>query len=239
MARDFLAWLDVGAGGDWVDVGCGTGALSQAVLDATAPRSVVGVDSSEGFIEHARRHVADDRVRFEVGDAQAIEVPDGSADAVVSGLVLNFVPEPPRMAAEMARVSRGVAAAYVWDYAGEMQLMRYFWDTAVELDPAATPVAESARFTMCDPHSLAAIWDAAGLRDVDTCAIDVPTVFADFDDYWSPFLGGQGPAPAYCMSLEPAARDALHDALHDRLPAEPDGSIHLLARAWAVRGAVV
>lgn len=124
----------------------------------------------------------------------------------------------------------------MWDYAGEMQLMRRFWDAAAAVDPAARNLDESLRFPLCQPDALRALWTAAGLQDVEVRTIDVPTVFRDFDDYWSPFLGGQGSAPAYCMSLTEDHRARLRQHLHDMLPIESDGSIRLIARAFAVRG---
>jgi hypothetical protein len=151
---------------------------------------------------------------------------------------VNFVPDPGRAVAEMARVARAGAtvAAYVWDYAGKMELMRYFWDTAAALDPDAAERDEGRRFPLCRPEPLAALFRGAALREVETRPIDVPTVFRDFDDYWTPFLGGQGPAPGYAMSLDEERRAALRERLRARLPIEPDGSIRLIARAWAVRG---
>jgi SAM-dependent methyltransferase len=165
-------------------------------------------------------------------------VDDLQFDAVVSGLTLNFVPEPDRAAAELARVAApgGVVAAYVWDYAEGMAMMRYFWDAATALDPAAAELDEGRRFPLCQPDALGRLWTGAGLADVEVRAIEVPTRFADFDDYWTPFLGGQGPAPGYVMSLDEERRDALRDLLHARLPSAQDGSIPLTARAWAVRG---
>jgi ubiquinone/menaquinone biosynthesis C-methylase UbiE len=135
VAREFLGWLAVPPGRRWLDVGCGTGALSQTILDAAAPAQVTGVDTSEGYVAFARAHVRDARVRFRRGDAQALPAPRATSDVAVSGLMLNFVPEPARAVAEMARVTcgGGTVAAYVWDYAGEMQLMRHFWDAAVAL----------------------------------------------------------------------------------------------------------
>jgi SAM-dependent methyltransferase len=161
-------------------------------------------------------------------------------DAAVSGLVLNFVADPTRMAAEMRRVVRpgGTVALYVWDYAGKMELMRYFWDAAAALDAAARELDEGVRFPVCRPEPLAELLRAAGLVAVETRALDVPTVFADFDDYWSPFLGGQGPAPGYCVALPEEKRARLRERLRRALPAERDGRIALLARAWAVRGTV-
>jgi hypothetical protein len=130
----------------------------------------------------------------------------------------------------------GTVAAYVWDYAEGMRLMRAFWDAAAALDPAAASLDEGRRFPLCRPEPLARLFAAAGLREVATRAIDVPTVFRDFDDYWDPFLGGQGPAPAYCVGLAEDARTALRERLRTSLPVAPDGRIRLTARAWAVRG---
>jgi SAM-dependent methyltransferase len=238
VAGDFLAWIDVPADRRWLDVGCGTGALAETIVGRMAPRELLGVDLSEGFVAHARARVADPRARFEVGDAQALPVADGSFDATVSALVLNFTAAPERMVAEMARASRrgGTVALYVWDYAGGMQLMRFFWEAARALDPGAATLDEGARFPVCAPAPLEALFTAAGLAGVETRAIDVPTIFRDFDDCWSPFLGGQGPAPTYAMSLPRDRRDALRERLRAGLPVASDGSIPLAARAWAVRG---
>jgi SAM-dependent methyltransferase len=239
VAREFLAWLNVLPHSAWLDVGCGAGALSQGILEHTAPREVKGIDRSEDYIAYARKQLgANERVRFEVGDAQALPEESHQYDAVVCGLVLNFVPDPAKALAEMARVARpgGVIAAYVWDYTGEMQLMRHFWDAAVALDPAARALDEGPRFPLCKPEPLRQLFEEAGLTDVAVRAIDVPTDFRDFDDYWSPFLGGQGPAAGYAMSLDEGQRVALREYLRAHLPAAPDGSIKLIARAWAVRG---
>jgi SAM-dependent methyltransferase len=238
VAREFLTWLAAPAHGRWLDVGCGTGVLSQAILANADPIAVLGVDQSPSFIAHARAHVTDERASFEVADARALPGQANVYDAVVSGLMLNFVPEPALAVAEMARVARpgGAVAVYVWDYAGEMQLMRYFWDAAAALSPAARELDEGRRSPICRPDALAARFHDAGLQAVETRAIDVPTVFHDFDDYWSPFLGGQGPAPSYTMSLTEEHRAALRERIRAGLPIAADGSISLIARAWAVRG---
>ena len=239
VAPDFVGSLGVAEGGAWVDVGCGTGALTEAILKHAAPRSVESVDSSAGFVEYARHHVRDTRASFMFADARALPQPNDSAEAVVSGLVLNFVPQPADAVGEMRRVAKpgsGVVAAYVWDYAGRMDLMRYFWDAAVALDPAAEPLDEGRRFPICNPDALTQLFRGAGLGDVTARAIDVPTRFRDFYDYWTPFIGGQGPAPGYAMSLTPDRRESLRQRIRDTLPTAADGSINMIARAWAVRG---
>lgn len=238
VAAEFLRWLDLPPGVDWVDVGCGTGALSSAILHAAAPRLLRGYDLSPEYVAAARAQVSDPRAEFAQADATALPASADECDAAVSGLVLNFVPEPVRALAEMRRIVRpgGTVGVYLWDYAGEMQLIRIFWDAAVELDPFARELDEGVRFPLCQPEPLRELFEAAGLAQVQVRAIDVPTRFRDFDDFWRPFLGGQGPAPGYAMSLDEARRAALRERIRGRLPVQPDGSIALTARAWAARG---
>jgi len=238
VAREFLNWLAVPAGGQWLDVGCGTGALSQTILQLAEPAQIKGIDRSEGFVNSAKERVQDNRVRFEVGDAEALTDAPKMFDAVVSGLVLNFIPHPERALAEMTRVTRpgGVTAVYVWDYAEGMQLIRHFFDAAIELEPNAVEHDEGPRFPICRPDGLLQLFEASGLRNVEVHPIEVPTVFRDFDDYWSPFLAGQGPAPSYAMSLSEERRTLLRERIRTSLPYESDGSISLIARAWAARG---
>jgi SAM-dependent methyltransferase len=238
VADKFLQWIAVPPRQAWLDVGCGTGALCERIVTRCEPARLVGVDPSEGFLSHARAHMTRSRVEFRQGDAQALPLGERSFDATVSGLVLNFVRDQPKAATEMRRVPRrgGKVAAYVWDYGGEMQLMRYFWETAGALDPAARELDEGNRFPLCRPDPLRALFEGAGLRDVEVCAIDVPTVFMNFKDYWLPFCGGQGPAPGYCVSLPNEERAALRERLRQTLPIAHDGKIHLTARAWAVQG---
>jgi trans-aconitate methyltransferase len=218
-----------------MEIGCGTGALTAAILTSAEPRAVVATDPSAGFVATARAQVQDPRVRFEVTDATAL--PPGPVDVVVSGLVVNFLPEPDvALAAMRAAAPDGVIAAYVWDYAEGMQLIRSFWDAAVAVDPAAAPLDEATRFPLCRPDELERAWRQAGLTDVALTDIIVPTVFEDFDTLWQPFLGGQGPAPTYASSLDDHARSALRDHFRGILPIASDGTIRLSARAWAVRG---
>jgi SAM-dependent methyltransferase len=236
VAAEFVDWLDLPGNRRWLDVGCGTGALSSVIAARCEPAEVLGVDPSEAYVAWAAAHVEDCRVRFAVADAT--HLPAGPFDAVVSGLVLNFVPDAAAATAAMRDAApHGLVAAYVWDYAGRMDLMRHFWDAAVALDSAAEELDEGVRFPICHPDRLEAVWRDAGLSDVASRPIDVPTVFRDFDDYWSPFLGGQAPAPGYAMSLTEQRRRALRELIRERLPVAGDGSISLIGRAWAVRGA--
>jgi SAM-dependent methyltransferase len=223
-----------------MEVGCGTGALTETVLATADPVSVLAVDRSPGYLGYARRRLAGGRVGLGVADARWLPAMDGSVDCIVSGLVLNFVHDPARAVAEMTRVCRpgGVVAAYVWDYAEGMQPIRLFWDAAVAIEPAAAELDEGRRFPLCQPDRLAELFAAAGLTRVESTAIAVPTRFRDFDDYWTPFLGGQGPAPGYCAGLSADAKLRLRDRLQSTLPSAGDGSIPLSARAWAVRGTV-
>ena len=235
---EFLAWLAVPPGARWLDVGSGTGALTEAVLAGCAPREVVGVEPSDAF-----RAYAEDQCPTRAP-------PSGPATPGRSrSTTARSTPSSPGWSSTSSPTSRprwprcaarpdpaGTVAAYVWDYAGGMQLMTHFWDAAVALDPAAAGSHEGARFAFCRPDPLRALFAGAGLRDVDVEGIVVPIDFADFDDYWTPFLAGTGPAPAYVASLDDADRAALRDAVRARLPIADDGSIPLTARAWAVRG---
>lgn len=236
VAEKFVAWLNCGDGLRWLDAGCGTGALTAVVAARYRPSAVVALDRSAGFVASARDTLP--AAVCCVGDALSLPLRDGTCDAAVSGLALNFLPGPEAAVAEAARVVRpgGLVAAYVWDYAEGMTFLRRFWDAAISVDPSAAALDEGRRFPLCRPGRLRTLWTAAGLDEVRVAAVEVPTVFADFTDLWEPFLGGQGPAAGYVTALAPAARDRLREVLRATVPTRPDGSIALTARAWAVRG---
>jgi SAM-dependent methyltransferase len=238
VAKEFVRWLAIPEDRQWLDVGCGTGALSQTILTLANPQKVKGIDRSEEFINTARSRVTHTQVEFATGDAQDLPVESESYDAAVSGLVLNFVPQPERMVSEMARAVRknGIIALYVWDYADRMQFMRHFWNAAAALDPAALELDEGRRFPLCDPQALARLFQSVGIRHVETRPIDIHTDFKNFDDFWNPILGGQGSAPGYAMALSEENRARLRERLHNSLPFAVDGSIPMVARSWAIKG---
>lgn len=235
VAVAFLERLDAAAGLEWLDVGCGTGALSAAVLERCAPRSLVGVDPSAGFVEHARSAVDDARADFRVGSAEQLPLDDRLIDVAVSALAYNFVPDRAAALAELRRVVRpgGTISLYVWDYpGGGVGFIDVFWKVAAALDPAARGLDEADRFPFCTAAGLLAELGAAGLDGASVEAIEIPTPFDDFASFWHPFTLGAGPAPGYLASLDEDGRIALRDRLRDQLG---DGPIDLTARAWALR----
>lgn len=160
-----------------------------------------------------------------------------SADLAVSAIAVNFAPDPGRALAEMARAVRpgGRVCFYVWDYPGRgVGFMRAFWDAAIALDPGAADLSEDRRFPFCRPEALTDLARAVGLADIVCAAIETEAVFSDFDDFWRPFTLGAGPAPGYCASLAPAARESLRRALLSRLRPREDASIAFGLRAWSV-----
>ena len=240
VAAEFLGWISIPPGASWADVGCGTGGLAHSILSSCNPRSVAGVDSSEGYLAEARRTLTDRRASFGLADATILPWDESSFDATVSGLVLNFVPDHRGMVGEMARVTKpgGKVAAYVWDYARGMQMTRHFWNAATSVSPRDSALDQAERFPICQPGPLESLFQSAGLTSVSVTAIDIEMLFRDFDDYWSPFLGKQGAAPSYLASVDADTRERIRTLLQSRLVPAPDGSIALTARAWAVQGTV-
>lgn len=232
LAPLFVDFAGVQPGDFVLDVGCGTGALTFAAASLPDVHAV-GIDRSPEFIE-AARGCGNDRVRFEVDDASTPQFPDGQFDRALSMLVLNFVPDASTVVDEMNRVTRpdGVVAAAVWDYGDGMQMLRMFWDEAVSLNPPAAG-RDERHMPLCRHGELSALWREAGLHDVEEAPLDIDMTFTSFDDFWQPFLGGQGPAGAYAATLTEHAREKLRLRVHDRLE---DAGFTLTGRAWAVRG---
>lgn len=223
----------VAAGDAALDVGCGPGALVAELARRLGPERVAGVEPSLPFLEAARAVAPGADLRD--GTAESLPFGDVAFDVVLSQLVVNFIPDADRGVSEMRRVARRTVAACVWDYAGEMTMLRAFWDAALELDPDAPDEGRTMRF--CTPGELRALWTEAGLTDVTTGELVVSADYADFADYWSPFPTGLAPSGAYCASLDDERREELKAACFRRL-SSPEGPFALSARAWFVRGEV-
>jgi len=239
LAPEFLNWLDLPSSSTWLEVGCGTGALSEAIVQRCEPSHLTCVDPSENFLAKSKERL-NNKGKFLIGDATEIPAGDDSIDIVVSGLALNFFPDLETALAEMKRISKpgGTIAAYVWDYAGRMDLLRYFWDAAISLDSSVLELDEGVRFPICNQDKLKNAFQQAALSEVEVTKLDIITHFKNFDDYWNPFLGGQGPAPTYLESLTENQQQELKKTIKDKLLFEPDGSIKLLGRAIAIKGKV-
>jgi ubiquinone/menaquinone biosynthesis C-methylase UbiE len=236
VAALFLKWLNYTPNQRWLDVGCGTGALTRTILSSASPQLMVGLDPSFAFVRYAHQQSLE--ASFVVGGAGSLAVQDKTFDNVVSGLALNFFPQPEQALLELQRIVKpgGLVAAYVWDYAGKMEFLRYFWDAALELDANAAAFHEGRRFPVCQPEPLRELWQKAGFHDVVVEALDISTRFDTFESYWQPFTVGNFPAPKYAMALAETQRARLRERLRRAVPTANDGSINLIARAWAVRG---
>jgi SAM-dependent methyltransferase len=234
----FIDWISSPSGLKWLDVGCGSGALSEVIANHQDPAAIIAIDQSEGFVKAAQSRLGK-LAECKVGNALSLPLKDSSVDIAVSGLVLNFIPEPDKALGEMSRVTNvgGTVAVYIWDYAGKMELLQHFWDAAVDLKPEAASLHESKRFPESHSNALRIQFENAGFIGVETASLDIITRFADFDDYWRPFLGGQGPAPTFVRTLDESDKASLRESLRERLVAERDGAINLEARAWAAKGA--
>ena len=236
VAIRFLQWLNISSGQTWLDLGCGTGVLTRAVIERHKPHIAIGLDYSLDFVQYATPK--NTKGIFLNADGSVLPFERGCLDVIVSGLALNFIPQSEQALAEMNRIVRsgGVVAAYVWDYADKMEFLRYFWDAVVELDESAQSLHEGNRFPTCHPDALLQLWQGAGFNNISVEAIDVPTVFSDFESYWQPFTLGNFPAPKYVSSISESQQKKLRDTLQASIPVEKDGSIQLIARVWAIRG---
>lgn len=238
LALEFVSWLGLPPGVHWLDVGCGTGALTNAICSHADPASVLGCDPAAPFIEYARRRSGDARASFVIAGVGDLPRRADGYGSTASLLALNFLPDSGAAIDEMRSrtAARGTVSACVWDYAGRMDLLRCFWDAAAAVDPAARELDEGERFPVCRPDALADLFRKGGLGEVRCGPIEIPTPFAGFDDYWRSFLGGTGPAPSYVATLDDERRTAMARKLEEALRRRPGGTIALTARAWAVRG---
>ena len=238
LAPSFIEF--VGVRGEVLDVGCGTGSLTFAAAENKHVSRVVGLDASTGFIEFARSRVMDDRVSFEIGDAQNLPFPDGSFDSCLSSLMISFIPDAPKAVGEMCRVTRsgGVVGTCMWDNGGGMQVFQVIWDAAIALDPRAEAFREK-HLPLGSRDELSSLWAGAGLQNIETHALIIPLEFLSFDNLWSPSVGAQGPMGAYLAGLSEQNRESLRARLWQNLfGSRPNGPFTLQAKAWAVKGVV-
>ena len=241
VARRFVDIINLPDNGQVLDVGSGTGSLSFAIAQPKARLRVIGVDPSKEYVAYANnRNPVPDRISFEIGDAQHLRFADATFRSSVSLLVFNFLPDPPKALQEMRRIteSGGLISAAVWDYGGEMRSLRAFWDAASSIDDKAGKLDEG-HMPLCRSGELSELWKQAGLKNVQEQPVDIEMRFESFEDYWGPFLLGQGPAGTYAATLDASALQRLRDELKRRLPLiGEDVSFVLPARAWVVCGTV-
>ena len=218
-----------------IDVGCGPGALTTALAARLGPGSVGAVDPSEAFTEACAQRNAGVDVRL--GPAESLPFPDGSFDAALMQLVLNFVDSPRASVAEARRVLRpgGIIAACVWDDDGGVRMLRLFWEAAAAVDPSASTENKVMRFG--HDGEIGDLFREAGLTDVKTGSLKVRTTYANFDDLWDPFVEWAGPVGQFCRSLAPDRLTAIREELRMRVDA-PTGSFTLPACAWYATGRV-
>ena len=232
LAPKFCDFAEIGAEQRVLDVGCGPGALSAELVKRLEPSAVSAVDPSESFVAVAReRHPG---VDVQQASAEQLPFPDDDFDASLAQLVVHFMADPLAGLSEMLRVTHagGVVAACVWDHGGGEGPLSRFWDVARELDPH---VADESQLAGARKGHLTTLLEQVGLQDVEERSLTVAVEHASFDEWWQPFTFGVGPAGAYLAALDPAQQDRLYERCRDR---SPDGSLTVVARAWAARGRV-
>lgn len=230
----------VGVQGEVLDVGCGTGALTFALAKSESVSKIVAIDLSEAFLAYARSKTGDPRISFESGDAQNLRFSDASFDQCLALLVMRFIPDAPKAAREMRRVTRpgGMVATAMWDNTGGNELNDSLSDAARSLDSNARQDRDTPG-SYGTAEELISLWAGAGLRNIEVKNIVFPCGFDSFDDFWQPLTEGQGPAGAYLRRISEHHRTALRERLRQNLFVNrTDGAFTLTAKAWAVRGTV-
>lgn len=240
VADRLAAEVPVPPDGPLLDVGCGTGSVAAALRARHPDRRIVGVDVSEPYLEFARLRSDCAGIEFLQGDGQALAFPDATFAAAYALIALNFISDPLRAAREMARVVRpgGVVVAAAWDFRGGLVYQRLLWDTAAGIDPKAAETRDRIFSNpLAKPEGMTDLLRAAGLADVRRESLTIRMDFADFDDYWQPLLGGQGPVGGYVAALEPELRDRVCEAVRAAyLSGDADGPRSLTATSWVVTG---
>ena len=240
LAEPFLDFTGTADGEEVLDVGCGTGNLAFAIAQRANVKSIKGIDFSAAYVENARSHNRNPQITFDVGDAAALPYGDASFDRVLSMLVLFFIPNAKKAVAEMKRVARpgSTVGATLWDARGGMVINRMFADTAAVLDPRANELRARA-FTrpLGHPGDLGRAWREAGFVDVKEAMLTIRMEFENFEDYWRPYMGGQGPYADYASKLIPEEQATLrHHLQRAYLDGDPDGYRSYVAVADAVTG---
>jgi len=244
LAPLFLDFCDVGDAQSYLDVGCGTGALTKTIRARHGDRVVVGLDPSKAFIGRLNAEVADGRSWFCRGDAQDLPFTDSRFDAAFGLLILQQMPDPLRMVSEMRRATRpgGTVATAIWDFQSGMPMFSIFWDAVGKIDPAVVAKRRANRskpITGTSEDSLAELWRAAGLEDVTATTIELPQDFTGLEDFWTPFLSNATPSSSVASKMAANTQAALKEEIRVRLfGGRPDGPFSLTAGAFAVRGKV-
>ncbi len=241
IAKQFIKWLQPSDNALWLDVGCGTGALTKTIVHHASPELIYGLDPSADFISEAKTSVQSKHATFLVGSGEDIPFDSNHFDYVVSALALNFMPNPETAIHEMQGVLKpdGTIAIYVWDYADKMEWLRYFWSSAVVLDTSASQYDEGIRFPICQPDNLKALFESCNLKDIELASLSVPADFDTFEAYWKLLNIGNFPAPAYLKSLSQDKQEELKEHLQASVPTQADGLIYMVTRAWAIRGKLI
>lgn len=235
LAPVFADAAGITVGDRVLDVGCGSGALTDELVRRVGPERVAGCDPTPGFLAACReRHPGAD---LREGRAEALPFDDQTFDIAYAQLVLHFVSDAPRAARELRRVVRpgGRVAVCVWDFEGGMEMLRMFWDAAVSLDEAAPDELHALRFGRSG--ELRALLTDAGLQQTTEQKLTVSSGYADFDELWSTLLLGIGPAGSYAVAQSAERQAALKAAYRKRI-GSPTGPFTLQAVARAAVGTV-
>jgi ubiquinone/menaquinone biosynthesis C-methylase UbiE len=241
LAPLFIDFVGIREADRVLDVGCGTGSLTIILAKVTGAAKIVGIESSNGFIEYARSQNTDPRVVFEVGDAQQLPYPDASFDRCLALLAVDHIPDARKAAREMRRVTKkaGIAATAMWDRSRANELENCFWDAASAIDPNAKR-SSGRQGSYGSAEALSELWRDAGLTEVEVAGVSVPCRVSCFDELWQPYLRTQGgPIRMFMEALSEDRREAFRNAMRRNVLGDgADGPITLNAKAWAVKGIV-
>ncbi len=241
IANEFIAWLGIEGSRleNCIDMGCGTGALSEALLANAVCESLTCFDLSPAYLSLAKKRIQSKEVEFLLGDGQNTLLPSGKYCGVVSGLAVNFVESPEKMLSEMRRLGRSGATLglYIWDFADGMKPIRMFWDAAHECRAPDVEELDSANlFPICQRENLLESISEAGWLEPEVAPVEIDARFENFDDYWTPFLSGQGTAPAFAVGLGEEVREKVRQTLCAMVTHDSNEPFVLRTSAWGAKG---